>query len=167
MAVCLEQGVDLHMAQPMPLPLTVSCFSKINPDWFCLSGTGSPGYFQKRAIKWVCVCVCVHACVCVLYMCNEYNVNIDYVSHCGIWAGRRPPLGSSQAVCSVISEGWRCSNCGDTPSFQLLIFAVMILITFFYLGERYWTAPSYFPSLVLVKSLYCDNIFVVTKCTVL
>jgi len=27
--VCLEQGKDLHMAQLMPLPLTVSCFSKI------------------------------------------------------------------------------------------------------------------------------------------
>jgi len=27
--VCLEQGADLHMAQLMPLPLTVSCFSKI------------------------------------------------------------------------------------------------------------------------------------------
>ena len=24
---CLEQGADLHMAQLMPLPLTVSCFS--------------------------------------------------------------------------------------------------------------------------------------------
>ena len=27
--VCLERGADLHMAQLMPLPLTVSCFSKI------------------------------------------------------------------------------------------------------------------------------------------
>jgi len=36
------QDADLHMAQLMPLPLTVSCFSKIQ-DWFYLSGTGSPG----------------------------------------------------------------------------------------------------------------------------
>jgi len=28
--VSLEQGVDLHKAQLMPLPLTVSCFSKIH-----------------------------------------------------------------------------------------------------------------------------------------
>jgi len=28
-AICLELGADLHMAQLMPLPLTVSCFSKI------------------------------------------------------------------------------------------------------------------------------------------
>jgi len=27
--VCLEQGAYLHMSQLMPLPLTVSCFSKI------------------------------------------------------------------------------------------------------------------------------------------
>jgi len=29
MAACLERGANLHMAQLMPLPLTVSCFSKI------------------------------------------------------------------------------------------------------------------------------------------
>jgi len=27
--ICLERGADLHMAQLMPLPLTASCFSKI------------------------------------------------------------------------------------------------------------------------------------------
>ena len=37
MVICLEQGADLHMAQLMPLPLTVSCFSKIQmvlPFWY-------------------------------------------------------------------------------------------------------------------------------------
>ena len=29
MVICLERGADLHMAQLVPLPLTVSCFSKI------------------------------------------------------------------------------------------------------------------------------------------
>jgi len=29
MVICLELGADLHMAQLMPLPLAVSCFSKI------------------------------------------------------------------------------------------------------------------------------------------
>jgi len=29
MVICLERGGDLHMAQLMPLTLTVSCFSKI------------------------------------------------------------------------------------------------------------------------------------------
>jgi len=40
--ICLKRVADVHMAQLMPLPLTVSCFSK-NPDWFYLSGTSSPG----------------------------------------------------------------------------------------------------------------------------
>jgi len=42
MVICLEQGADLHMAQLMPLSLTVSCFSK-NPDWFYLPGSGLTG----------------------------------------------------------------------------------------------------------------------------
>ena len=56
MVVCLEQGADLHMAQLMPLPLTVSCFSKIQIAFTFLvpAHTGSPG---KRAVKRVCMCV--------------------------------------------------------------------------------------------------------------
>jgi len=51
----LERGADLHMAQLMPLPLTVSCFSKIQIGFTILvpADPGSPG---KRAIKRVCVC---------------------------------------------------------------------------------------------------------------
>jgi len=40
--ICLEQGADLHMAQLMPLSLTVSCFSEIQIVFYN-SGTGSPG----------------------------------------------------------------------------------------------------------------------------
>jgi len=40
--ISLERGADLHMVQLMPLPLTVSCFSKIQIGFY-LSGTGSPG----------------------------------------------------------------------------------------------------------------------------
>ena len=39
MVICLERGADLHMAQLMPLPLTVSCFSKIQIGFY-LSATG-------------------------------------------------------------------------------------------------------------------------------
>jgi len=35
----LERGADLHMAQLIPLQLTVSCFSKIQIGFY-LSGTG-------------------------------------------------------------------------------------------------------------------------------
>jgi len=54
--ICLEQGADLHMAQLMPLPLSVSCFSKIQIGFTFLVSAhpGSPG---KRAVKRVCVCV--------------------------------------------------------------------------------------------------------------
>jgi len=43
-------GADLHMTQLMPLPITVSCFSK-NPDWFYLSGTSSPGYIYNLPFR--------------------------------------------------------------------------------------------------------------------
>jgi len=56
MVICLEPDADLHMAQLMPLPLTVSCFSNIHIGFTFLVPThpGSPG---KRAVKRVCVCV--------------------------------------------------------------------------------------------------------------
>ena len=69
MVICLERCADLHMAQLMPLPLTVSCFSKIQIGFtfLVLALLGSP---RKRAIKWVCVCVCmVHAHVIASLQC--------------------------------------------------------------------------------------------------
>jgi len=54
MDICLQRGADLHMFQLMPLPLTVSCFSKIQIRFTFLvpAHLGSP---RKRAIKWVCM----------------------------------------------------------------------------------------------------------------
>ena len=54
MVICLERGADLHVAQLMPLPLTVSCFSKIQIGFTFLvpAHPGSPG---KMAVKRVCV----------------------------------------------------------------------------------------------------------------
>ena len=57
MVVCLERGADLRMAQLMPLPLTVFCFSKIQIGFT----------FLVRLIRVVpdkgplngCVCVCM------------------------------------------------------------------------------------------------------------
>ena len=68
------------MTQLMPLPLTVSCFSKIRTGFTFLvpAHQGSPG---KRAVKRVCVCVCVCECVCVYVLLHhkvahrEYNKN--------------------------------------------------------------------------------------------
>ena len=48
--ICLKRGADLHMAQLMPLPLTLSCFSKIQIGFTFLvpAHPGSPG---QRAVK--------------------------------------------------------------------------------------------------------------------
>ena len=76
MVICLERGADLHTAQLMPLPLTVSCFSKIQIGFTFLvpAHPRSPG---KMAVKRVCVYVCVLLladfvyrmwCVCIPYL---------------------------------------------------------------------------------------------------
>ena len=62
MVICLERGADLHMAQLMPLPLTVACFSKIQTGFTFLvpAHLGSP---RQRAVKRVYVCMlnyCIH-----------------------------------------------------------------------------------------------------------
>jgi len=60
MVTCLELSANLHMAQLMPLPLTVSCFSKIRlvlPFWYRLTRV----VLEKGPLNG-CVCVC-HGCV--------------------------------------------------------------------------------------------------------
>jgi len=54
--ICLERGADLHTAQLMPPPLTVSCFSKIQIGFAFLvpADLGSP---RQSAVKRVCVCI--------------------------------------------------------------------------------------------------------------
>ena len=58
MVICLERDADLHMAQLMPVPLTVPCFSKIQIGFTFLvpAHPGSPG---QRDVKRVCVCACL------------------------------------------------------------------------------------------------------------
>ena len=77
MVICLERGEDLHMVQPMPLPLTVSCFTKIQIGFafLVLAHPGGPG---QRAIKRVCVCVCV----CVINKLLAVRTLCKYVCAC-------------------------------------------------------------------------------------
>ena len=63
MVICLEQGAHSHMAQLMPLPLTISCFSKIQIR-FTFLVPADPGIPGKRAVKRVCVRACVRVRVC-------------------------------------------------------------------------------------------------------
>jgi len=72
MVICLERGADLHMAQLMPLPLTISCFSKIQIIFTFLvpAHSGSPG---KRAVKRVCARVCVCAYIFIVLILPAYK----------------------------------------------------------------------------------------------
>ena len=54
--IYLERGADVHMAQLMPLPLTVSCSSKIQIG-FTFLVLAHPGSPRQSAVKRVCVCV--------------------------------------------------------------------------------------------------------------
>ena len=109
--VCLEQGADLHMAQLMPLPLSVSCFSKISVGFTFLvpAHLGSPG---RRAIKRVRVCVC---CTQVRFMASWWLtwVGVFYVQICVIVDGFKclQLVWSSQQPCWHCSQSCRCYIC--------------------------------------------------------
>ena len=92
MVICLERGADLHTAQLMPLPLTVSCFSKIQiarlvlPFWYRLTWVVlDKGPLNGR------VCVCVRACVrvCVRACVSIVDVIADFGGNglCSIYVG--------------------------------------------------------------------------------
>jgi len=78
--MCLERGADLHMAQLMPLPLTVSCFSKVQIGFTFLvpAYPGSPG---KRAVKRVYVCMLY--CTCTAFVANKLH---QLIVTSGNWA---------------------------------------------------------------------------------
>ena len=90
--ICLERGADLHTAQLMPLPLNVSCFSKIQIDFTFLvpAHLGSPG---QRAVKRVCVCVLLdvtHVFSCMLTHLLAggcYECVVKHVISCDIITG--------------------------------------------------------------------------------
>ena len=92
------QGADLHIAQLMPLPLTVSCFIKIQIGFTFLV----PAHPDKGPLNGcVFVCVCVSVSVCV-YVC----------------VGRKTLLGQSVVDCTFSavlyfagSSGTRTFSC--------------------------------------------------------
>jgi len=63
MVICLDRGADLHMAQLMPLTLTVSCLSKIQIGFTFLVWYRLTQVVLDKGLLNGCVCVCV--CVCV------------------------------------------------------------------------------------------------------
>jgi len=69
--ICLERGADLHTAQLMPLPLTVSCFSKIQIGFtFLILVLAHLGSQEKGSLN-------VRACVYVAQL--SKNIKTSYV----------------------------------------------------------------------------------------
>ena len=101
MVVCLERDADLHMAQLMPLPLSVSCFSKIQIGFTFLvpAHLGSPG---QRAVKRVCVWgVCVYVCM------HKELFTIANIRHYvppGDWPPNSPDLCPIENIWSVMAR---------------------------------------------------------------
>ena len=119
MVIWLERGADLHIAQLMPLLLTVSCFSKIQIGFtfLVLARPGSPG---QRAVKRVCVCVCV--CVCPTGQCyGKCTVLFCFVSSVGICpsvAGRSPVIVAEQMIKllnHVVAPSWFLHTSAEFP----------------------------------------------------
>ena len=80
----------MHMSQLMPLPLTVSCFSKIQIGFtfLVLAHLGSPG---KRAVKRVCVCV--------VYWFQTSNMSSDVLYICLCTYHIPPPAAFARMTC--------------------------------------------------------------------
>ena len=64
----------MHTARLMPLPLTVSCFSKIQIG-FTFLVPADPGSSGQRVVKRVCVCVCV---AMVAQQAGRHRVLVDH-----------------------------------------------------------------------------------------
>ena len=101
MVICLERDADLHMAQLMALPLTVSCFSKIQTRFTFLvpAYSGSP---RKGPLnRYVCVCARAraHARVVLHIMSSLPAAAVTYVLGCVSTSG-------TQSGISLLAVKW-------------------------------------------------------------
>ena len=118
MVIFLVQGANVHMAQLMPLPLIVSCFTKIQIGFTFLVPVplGSP---RKRAVKQVCACVCglllciTHTLVC-LPLCWVYWWALQTTTKL---TGSQlvQPLLQLILSASPETDALRCFSLGPTP----------------------------------------------------
>ena len=84
MVICLEQSADLHMAQLMPLPLTIFCFSKVQIGFTLLvpahlHSPGDPDKGPLNGLVCVCVCVIIRKAVnqCTSIICGQFAVSLE------------------------------------------------------------------------------------------
>jgi len=71
MVICMRQGADLHIAQLMPLPLTVSCCSKsrlVLPFWYRLTWM----VLEKGPLN---------VCCCCMYLFVKHKAGTTYVTN--------------------------------------------------------------------------------------
>ena len=99
MVICLDRGADLHMAQPMPLLLTDSCFSKIQiglPFWYRLTRVVP----EKGPLN-ECVCVCF-----IVETLHPSCIPYSIYSELGLIVERR----RFQPLWSAFGAHWGCSR---------------------------------------------------------
>ena len=102
MVICLERGADLHMAQLMPLPLTVSCWLVL-PFWYQLARV----VLDKGPLN-VCVCACVsNVDLSVLHLVTSYRAARRYAPP--IAADLRPCADGSAVRTALVAWPRRCT----------------------------------------------------------
>ena len=99
MVICLERGADWHMAQLMPLPLALSCVSKIQTGFTILvpAHPGSPG---KGPLN--CVRACVRVCLVLHIMSSLPAAAFTYVLGCVYTSGTQSEI-SLTACCEILT----------------------------------------------------------------
>jgi len=113
--ICIELGADLHIAQLMPLPLTVSCSSKIQIG-FTFLVPAHPGSPRQRAVKRVCVCVCVcvrvRACVrACMRACWSFTLVCVLSGYTAMYIGSQRGL-TCMSICKIVAPVCFYGPCG-------------------------------------------------------
>jgi len=96
MVICLERGVNLHMAQLMPLPLTISCSSKIQIG-FTILVPAHLGSLGPRAVKRVCVLYASHV-LPQIKLGHESLLQRAHEMPFSVTAGHNPVTAGAQSV---------------------------------------------------------------------
>ena len=100
MVIYLERCADLHEAQLMPLPLTVSCFSKIQIGFTFLvpANLGSP---RQTAVKRVCVFVRSEIPSFILMLCKTAHAVTIFTQVSGFDCRDSHLSQSDSSFCSI------------------------------------------------------------------
>ena len=119
MVICLQRDADLHMAQLMPLPLTVSCFSKIQIGLTFLvpAHLGSPGRGPLNG----CVCVLTTTLPHLVHLHSTAGSTrvVQRIRRCRPTpsaAAALPPM--RRAGGPVVRRGWRRRRPPPCPSWS-------------------------------------------------